>query len=68
MAAEQAAIHRAVQGELNAMLPQAMATMMATMQASLDQLVAGVQATADRVDKAEANIEKVGNAVEQITS
>ena len=68
MAAEQAAIHMAVQQELNAMLPQAMATMMATMQASLDQLVAGVKATADRVDKAEANIEKVGNAVEQITS
>ena len=68
MAAEQAAIHMAVQQALNTMLPTAMATTMATVQASLDQLMAGVQGTADRLNNAETNIAKVGNAVDQITT
>ena len=41
---------------------------MATVQASLDQVMAGVQTTANRVDVAEAAISKVGNPVDQITS
>ena len=68
MAAEQAAIHMAVQQALSTMLPTAMATTMATMQASLDQLMTGLQGTADRLTNAETNIAKVGNAVDQITT
>ena len=58
----------AVQEVVNATLPGAMASTMATVQASLDQLMAGVQTKANRVDVAEAAITKVGSAVEQITS
>ena len=68
MAAEQAAIRMAVQEVVNAVLPNAMTATMTTVQASLDQLMAGMQTTANRIDVAEAAITKVGNAVEEITS
>ena len=68
MAAEQAAIRMAVQQVVSETLPGARASTLGTVQASLDQLMAGMQTTANRVDIAEAAISKVGHAVDQITS
>ena len=67
MAAERAAVQMAAQEALQALLPGAMQGALATVQASLDQLMQSIQGIGVRMEAAESGINKMSVGMEKIT-
>ena len=68
MAAERTAIQMAAQEALTAMLPGAMENAMATIKASMDTMMMGMQGIAGRLEKTEGAISQVSVQMDKVTN